>query len=77
MLKVGIAGQSGFVGTHLFNTLGLYPGKFERVPFEDGFFRDTTMLHAFVQNCDVIVLLAAMNRHNDPDVLYNTNIAPW
>jgi UDP-2-acetamido-2,6-beta-L-arabino-hexul-4-ose reductase len=74
MIKVGITGQSGFVGTHLFNTLGLYPDKFERVPFEDGFFKGATKLHAFVQNCDAIVHLAAMNRHNDPDVLYKTNI---
>ena len=38
MIKVGITGQSGFVGTHLYNTLGLYPGEFERVPFEDDYF---------------------------------------
>ena len=40
MIKVGITGQSGFVGTHLQNTLGLYPGEFERVPFEDDYFAD-------------------------------------
>jgi len=74
MLKIGITGQPGFVGTHLFNTLGLQPEKFERVPFEDAFFSDETRLKEFVKSCDAIVHLAAMNRHNDPEVLYQTNI---
>lgn len=74
MIKVGITGQSGFVGTHLFNTLGLLPDKFERVPFEDNFFSDEAKLSSFVQQCDAIVHLAAMNRHNDANVIYETNI---
>jgi UDP-2-acetamido-2,6-beta-L-arabino-hexul-4-ose reductase len=74
MIKIGITGQPGFVGTHLFNTLGLQPDKFKRIPFEDAFFADKDKLNAFVQSCDVIVHLAAMNRHNDPEVLYQTNI---
>ena len=74
MIKVGITGQSGFVGTHLYNTLGLYPEKFERTPFEDAYFSDTQMLEEFVRRCDAIVHLAAMNRHNDPQVIYSTNL---
>lgn len=74
MIKVGITGQAGFVGTHLFNTLGLKPDQFERIPFEDAFFSDKNKLNGFVQMCDAIVHLAAMNRHNDPEVLYQTNI---
>jgi len=74
MIKIGITGQPGFVGTHLYNTLGLYPDKFERILFEDAFFQDDSKLKKFVQNCDAIVHLAAMNRHNDPEVLYQTNI---
>jgi UDP-2-acetamido-2,6-beta-L-arabino-hexul-4-ose reductase len=61
MLKVGITGQSGFVGTHLYNTLGLY-------------FQDEKLLKDFVSQCETIVHLAAMNRHNDPEILYQTNI---
>lgn len=74
MIKIGITGQSGFVGTHLFNTIGLYPEKYERIPFEDKFFEDSKKLEHFVRSCDVIVHLAAMNRHNDPKVIYETNI---
>lgn len=75
MIKIGITGQPGFVGTHLYNTLGFYPDKFERISFEDAYFQDKNKLNQFVKSCDVIVHLAAMNRHNDPEVLYQTNIA--
>lgn len=74
MIKVGITGQSGFVGTHLYNTLGLYPDKFERISFEDAYFSDTQMLEEFVRRCDAIIHLAAMNRHSDPQVIYSTNL---
>lgn len=74
MIKVGITGQAGFVGTHLYNTLGLFPLEFERVPFEDAFFQDESVLRNFVKQCDVIVHLAAMNRHPDPQVIYETNL---
>jgi UDP-2-acetamido-2,6-beta-L-arabino-hexul-4-ose reductase len=74
MLKIGITGQAGFVGTHLYNTLGLHPEEFERIPFDKGFFLNQYQLEQFVSQCDVIVHLAAMNRHNDPKVIFDTNI---
>ncbi|MEO7491041.1 MAG: NAD-dependent epimerase/dehydratase family protein [Ferruginibacter sp.] len=74
MLKVGITGQNGFVGTHLFNTLGLQPEAFERIVFEKSFFENETKLDAFVSQCDVIVHLAALNRHHDAEVIYETNV---
>lgn len=73
MLKVGITGQAGFVGTHLYNYLGLHE-EIQRVPFQDEYFQDSQQLQKFVQSCDAIVHLAAMNRHNDPAVIYDTNI---
>lgn len=74
MIKIGITGQAGFVGTHLYNTLGLTPDLYERIPFKDDYFQNIDQLQNFVKQCDVIVHLAAMNRHNDPEVIYNTNI---
>lgn len=74
MIKVGITGQPGFVGTCLFNILGLYPTEFERIPFKDEFFQNDDLLRSFVRQCDVIVHLAAMNRHPDPRVIYETNL---
>jgi UDP-2-acetamido-2,6-beta-L-arabino-hexul-4-ose reductase len=73
-MRVGITGQAGFVGTWLYNTLGLNRNLI-RVPFEDSFFEDETKLKAFVRECDVIIHLAAMNRHPDEEVIYNTNIS--
>jgi UDP-2-acetamido-2,6-beta-L-arabino-hexul-4-ose reductase len=74
MKKIGITGQNGFIGKHLYNTLGLFPGEFERVDFQKDFFEDEERLNAFVAECDVIVHLAAKNRHNDPQVIYDTNL---
>lgn len=74
MLRIGITGQSGFIGTHLFNTFSLYKEEFELVPFRDEFFDDALQLNRFVASCDTIVHLAAMNRHADPQVIYDTNL---
>ena len=75
MIKIGITGQTGFVGTHLYNNLGLQPTKFDRIAFNDEFFNNEKQLNDFVSECDTIVHLAAMNRHNDPEVIYKTNIS--
>jgi len=74
MIKIGITGQSGFIGTHLYNTLSLFPDKYTLIPFEDNYFNQNTLLESFVQECDVIIHLAALNRHSNPEVIYNTNI---
>ncbi|HVW99423.1 MAG TPA: NAD-dependent epimerase/dehydratase family protein [Candidatus Babeliaceae bacterium] len=73
-IKIGITGQEGFVGQHLYNSLGLYPDQFEQIPYNISFFNDQALLQQFVAKCDVIVHLAALNRHNDPQVIYDTNI---
>lgn len=75
MLKIGITGQNGFVGTHLFNTIELLKDDFEIIDFKRDFFQLEDELDNFVSKCDVIIHLAALNRHNDPEVLYNTNIS--
>ncbi len=71
-LKVGITGQPGFMGTHLYNYLNLKE-EVELINFRDDFFKNEEELQAFVKQCDVIVHLAAMNRHNDPEVIYEIN----
>lgn len=74
MISVGITGQPGFVGTHLFNALGEKPDKFKRIPFEDEFFEDESKLRAFVRQCDVIVHLAAMMRSPIEGEVYRVNM---
>lgn len=73
MIRVGITGQAGFIGTHLFNLLGTQK-DIERIPFEKRFFESEELLRDFVRRCDVIVHLAALNRHPDPQVIYDTNV---
>lgn len=74
MIKVGITGQQGFIGQHLYNTLGIFPKEFERVNFHRDFFKDINKLTDFVAQCDVVIHLAAVNRHHDPEIIYNINI---
>jgi UDP-2-acetamido-2,6-beta-L-arabino-hexul-4-ose reductase len=73
-IRIGITGQAGFVGTHLHNIFGLQPEKFERIPFEDEYFSNSKALEGFVKQCDVLIHLAALNRHSDPQVIYKTNL---
>lgn len=74
MIKIGITGQAGFVGSHLYNTLGLFPEEFSRIDFKREYLDDEQALDAFTAQCDVVVHLAALNRHEDAQVIYNTNI---
>lgn len=71
--KIGITGQAGFVGNHLYTTLSLNE-NIELIPFDRSFFSNQNQLEDFVGKCDVIVHLAAMNRHEDANVIYETNI---
>ena len=61
MIRIGITGQAGFIGTHLFNLLRTKP-EIELIPFEDAYFQSSETLASFVSNCDVVVHLAAVNQ---------------
>lgn len=73
-MRIGITGQNGFVGKHLYNSLGLLPDEFERIIFQKKFFEKDEELDNFVSQCDVIVHLAAMNRHESEQFIYETNV---
>ncbi len=72
-MKIGITGQSGFIGSHLYNYLGTKQ-KVKRIPFKDEFFEDKQSLDNFIKKCDAIVHLAALNRHGQDGVIYKTNV---
>jgi len=74
MKVVGITGQTGFIGTHLFNFLSLKSESFKLIPFKDDYFDNLELFDHWVKSCDVVVHLAALNRHNDPDVIFEKNI---
>jgi UDP-2-acetamido-2,6-beta-L-arabino-hexul-4-ose reductase len=73
MKKIGITGQNGFVGYYLYYTLNLLKDEYRLVNFDRSFFEDYTKLDKFVSQCDVIVHLAALNRHNDQEIIYKMN----
>lgn len=74
MLRIGITGQAGFLGSHLYNTLGLFPEEFSRIDFKREYLDDEQELDAFISQCDVVIHLAAINRHEDAQIIYDTNI---
>ncbi|MDC7999133.1 NAD-dependent epimerase/dehydratase family protein [Gilvibacter sediminis] len=74
MIRVGITGQAGFIGQHLYNFLGTKAEQVSRSDFQRDMFDNPEALTDWVASCDVIVHIAAMNRHEDPQVIYDTNV---
>ena len=74
MKKIGITGQKGFIGQHLIRVIKLYPQKYQLVEFANDYFQDQERMDHFVSSCDTIIHLAAVNRHENPKIIYNTNI---
>lgn len=73
MIRIGITGQNGFVGSHLYQTISLFSEEFTQIDFHRSYFDNPNALDEFVKQCDVIVHLAALNRHNDADQIYKVN----
>ena len=73
-IKLGITGGNGFVGNHLKNTIRFLHNNFEIIEFERVFFDQPNKIEEFVLECDVIVHLAGLNRHEDDKIIYQTNI---
>lgn len=71
-MNVGITGQSGFIGSHLYNYLKT-KDDVNLIPFQRSFFESKDKLADFLKRCDVIIHLAGMNRGSD-DEIYDTNI---
>jgi UDP-2-acetamido-2,6-beta-L-arabino-hexul-4-ose reductase len=75
MKKIGITGQSGFIGYHLYNHIKLLTNKYVIIEFKKEYFDSLDNLVEFVSKCDTIIHLAAINRHDDEDFIYNENIS--
>ncbi len=72
-MKIGITGSNGFVGYHLTQFLKLND-KNRIVNFHREWFHASDLLDAFVRDCDVIVHLAGINRHESDEELYRLNV---
>lgn len=75
MKTIGITGQHGFVGYHLYQSIKLLSNEFRIIEFDRRFFDDELLLDEFVVKCDIIVHLAALNRHSDINEIYATNVS--
>ena len=62
------------MGSHLYNFLGTKSTEIKQISFKRNYFEDEIELQNFVKSCDVIVHIAAINRHEDEKVLYETNV---
>lgn len=72
MLRVGITGLVGFIGSHLRDRL-VRQQNIRIVPFEDAYFSQPDQLRTFLANSDVVVHLAAMNRGDEKEI-YDVNV---
>ncbi|WP_320814552.1 NAD-dependent epimerase/dehydratase family protein [Flavobacterium sp.] len=74
MKKVGVLGRNGFLGDALSRHLKLFPEKFVEIESDRKLFADSNLMDEFVCKCDVIVNLAGLNRLEDLNIVYQTNI---
>lgn len=72
MMKIGITGISGLLGTHLHAFLHTLKDV-EILGADRRVFSDVEGLESWVSSCDVLVHLAGMNRGEDSEV-YDTNV---
>jgi len=70
-MKIGITGNTGFIGTYLTDYL---KKDFEIVPFEKEYFLYRDKLNEFVNRCDVIIHLAGESKPHDKDTVFNDNM---
>lgn len=73
-MKIGITGQSGFIGYHVSKTIKYKFEKYNLVTFHKSYFEDTTLFDAFISSCDVIIHLAGVNRADSEKEVYTSNI---
>lgn len=72
-IRTGITGQHGFIGRNLTELLAAQ-SNITLIPCPAEAFTDSTKLRKFVAACDVIIHLAAISRHPEPQLMYNANL---
>ena len=75
-MKIAVTGYTGFIGVHLVNSL-IYKNNFNKqnlnfINKED--FDDPHKLKQKLKDCDTVIHLAGVNRHNDSEFIYQENI---
>ena len=75
MTRIGITGGEGFVGSHLRFFLHEHKNDYQTVLIGREDFVDHKKLLDKLSLCDIIVHLAGLNRGDDDEQVYNTNIS--
>ncbi len=73
-MRVLITGRSGFIGYHLHNTIKYKRTDIQLIDFEKNFFENEELIDNALNNSDIIVHLAGLNRHDDTEFLFKQNI---
>ena len=69
-MKILITGQNGFLGYHLYNTIKYKYPNYQLLEFNKQYFNDENQLSLSLDQADVIIHFAGLNRHeNDSYVL--------
>ncbi len=71
---VGITGSKGFIGKHLSVHLSFLSDQYTVIPIDRSAFDNLLELDELVSKCHIIIHLAAVNRAENIDFLYNENI---
>ncbi|HDY90142.1 MAG TPA: NAD-dependent epimerase/dehydratase family protein, partial [bacterium] len=71
-MKIGITGNTGFIGTHL--TEYLQRKGLEIVPFKKEYFLYQDKMNDFVKKCDTIIHLAGRSKPHDRRTVFNDNL---
>ena len=74
MIRIGITGQHGFIGTALSGRVLLLPDEFTLVPLSREQMSHPEDLARWAGSCDAIVHLAAVNRAADDATLHEANL---
>lgn len=75
MKRIGVTGSGGFIGSALMNILALSGDEFEPVGCKREWFDNADDLQRFVEQCDVVVHLAGVNRSENAQELYDVNVS--
>ena len=72
--RIGITGHNGFLGSHIKNIINYKSQNYQIVDFKRKFFHDSLSMSNFVNDCDIIIHLAGLNRHNKTEEITKVNV---
>ncbi len=73
-MRILITGQEGFIGYHLSNNIQFNYPDYQILDYNKSFFNSEPELTNSISNSDIIIHLAGVNRTDNEQVLYDTNL---